>query len=408
MEIKEMFEQLNKAFEDFKKANDAELAEIKAKGSADPVLKEQVDKANAEVSRLQKSIDELTAKMNRPSAPGAMSEKDQLKAEHKAAWDKWARKGNDSGLEDIERKAINIGTPADGGYAVPEEMDREVSRLLRDLSPMREVCRIITVGGGDYKKLMNTGGTGSGWVGETTARTETNTPGFAELTPFMGEIYANPAVTQKALDDIFFNVEVELANDIITEFAEQEGVAFTSGNGTNKPKGFLAYTQASTDDGTRAFGSLQYIATGTAGAFKTASATVSPNDDLIDLIYKLKKGYRAGAVFMMNSATLARVRKFKDQDGNYVWQPVMQQGQPSLLNGYQVVENEDMPDIGSGTVPIAFGDFKRGYYIVDRMGTRSLRDPFTNKPYVHFYTTKRVGGMLVDSQAIKLLKLSAS
>ena len=210
------------------------------------------------------------------------------------------------------------------------------------------------------------------------------------------------------LDDVFFNAEQFIIDELTKQFAIDEGTAFTTGNGTKKPKGFLAYTQAATADGTRAFGSLQYLPTGVSGAFKTRTDDVNPNDDLIDLIYCMKAPLRAGAFFMTAGRSLAVVRKWKDKDGNYIWQPAIQMGQPSMLNGYPVVENEDMPAIGSGTTPIAFGNFKRGYTIVDRIGIRTLRDPFTVKPKISFYMTKRVGGMLVDSEAIKLLKLSAS
>lgn len=406
-EVKKVIDSLTGAFEEFKKANDERLTQIEQKGSADPLLVNKVEKANSHINQLQKALSEIEAKANRPDAPAGMSEQDKVRAEHKTAYRKWLRKGDDVGLEDLERKAINTGTPADGGYAMPIEQDTEVMRLLRNVSPMRQVCRVITVGTEDYRKLVNLAGAGSGWVGETAERPQTNTPQFAEIKPFMGEIYANPAVTQKALDDLFFNVEAELAADIVTEFAEKEGVAFVSGNGTNKPKGVLAYTQSLNADGTRAFGSVQYIATGVAGGFKAASTTVNPADDLVDLIYALKKAYREGAMWMLNSKTLATVRKWKDADGNYIWQPGIQAGQPSTVLGYGVAENEDMPDAGAGAVAIAFGNWSLAYTIVDRIGIRSLRDPYTNKPYVHFYTTKRVGGMLVDSQALKLLKLEA-
>ena len=399
-ELKSLLESQRKVFEEFKAANDQAI-KAKAEGKAVSELEAKVEKANSEISRLEKEIDELIKK----GRPNAQDPKDALADEHKAAWERWARKGVEDGLAELEGKAINVGTPGEGGYAVPIQQDKEILRLMRDESPMRQVCRVITVGTEEYKKLVNLAGTGSGWVGETTARPQTNTPAWAPLTPVFGEIYANPAVTQKALDDLWFDVAGELTRDIITEFAEQEGAAFISGDGTNKPKGILAATQAATDDGTRAFGTLQYLATGVSAGFKAATATVNPADDLIDLIYTLKKKHRNGASFMMNGKTLSVIRKWKDADGNYLWQPGMQAGQPSMILGYGITENEDMPDAGTaGAVPIMFGNFARAYWILDRMGVRMLRDPFTNKPYVHFYTTKRVGSMLVDSEAVKLLK----
>jgi HK97 family phage major capsid protein len=280
---------------------------------------------------------------------------------------------------------------------------------MQAMSPMRGACNVITVGTGDYKKLVNIHGTGSGWVDEDDTRTATNTPQLAQVAAVMGEIYANPQATQTALDDIFFDAEGWLSQEIAEAFAIAEGTAFVTGNGTKKPKGFLAYTTSSDADSARAFGTVQYIATGSDGAFKTATASVNQADDLITAIQAMKSGLRTGAAWMLNSATLATVRKWKAYStGDYIWQPGLQAGAPSSLLGYPVVENEDMPDVGSGTVPIALANWKRAYTIVDRIGIRTLRDPYTNKPYVGFYATKRVGGMLVDSNAIKLIKLSAS
>jgi HK97 family phage major capsid protein len=216
----------------------------------------------------------------------------------------------------------------------------------------------------------------------------------------MGEVYANPAVTQQALDDLFFDVAGELAMDIVTEFAEQEGVGFVNGNGEKKPKGFLAYPKDVAPDKSRPYGTLQNIV---ARFEEAVTDTTNPVDYFIDTVQALKSGYRKDAVWTMNGLTVGTVRKYKNKEGDYIWQPSLQAGQPSLLLGYPVEENEDMPDIGVNANPVAFGNFKRGYWIVDRVGIRSLRDPYTNKPFVHFYTTKRVGGMLMDSQAIKLM-----
>jgi HK97 family phage major capsid protein len=264
------------------------------------------------------------------------------------------------------------------------------------------------VGTSDYKKLVNKRGTASGWVGETDARGNTNTPQLAELAAFMGEIYANPQATQQMLDDVFFDAEKWLGEEVSTEFSYQENIAFTTGDGANKPKGFLAYATAAQNDAARAFGTIQYFATGQAAALRPSTAAANAADDLLDMIYSLKEAYRAGALFLMNSLTTAQFRKLKDQQGNYIWQPSMQAGQPDTIHGYGVRTAESMPDIAANTLPVAFANWKLAYTIVDRIGSRVLRDPFTNKPYVGFYTTKRVGGMLVNSQAIKLLKVAAA
>lgn len=400
-EIRELIEQQGKAFEEFKKSNDERLTALE-KGEARSELEEKTERINDELGRLSAAVDELAKKANRPGAPGAEGD-EALQAEHKSAWLKWVRKGDDAGLADIERKAMNVGTPADGGYAVPIQQDRDIMRLLTDLSPMRQVCRVMTVGTEDYRKLVNLGGTASGWVGETVARPATAGPTLAQLKPSFGELYANPEVTQKALDDIFFNVEGELSQDISESFAVLEGKAFLSGTGTNQPVGLLTAKTSAEADSARAFGTVQHIATGVADNFPAKD----PADILIDLIYSMKAGYRTGAQFMVNSMTLATMRKWKDGDGNYIWQPAMQNGQPGSIFGYGYVTNEDMPSAGAGAIPVVFGNFQQAYVIFDRMGIRSLRDPYTNKPFVGFYTTKRVGSMIANTQAVKFLKCAA-
>lgn len=400
-EIRELIEQQGKAFEEFKKSNDERLAALE-KGEARSELEEKTDRINDELGRLSAAVDELAKKANRPGAPGAEGD-EALQAEHKSAWLKWVRKGDDAGLADIEHKAMNVGTPADGGYAVPIQQDRDIMRLLTDLSPMRQVCRVMTVGTEDYRKLVNLGGTASGWVGETDARPATAGPTLAQLKPSFGELYANPEVTQKALDDIFFNVEGELSQDISESFAVLEGKAFLSGTGTNQPVGLLTAKTSAEADSARAFGTVQHIATGVADNFPAKD----PADILIDLIYSMKAGYRTGAQFMVNSMTLAAMRKWKDGQGNYIWQPAIQNGQPGSIFGYGYVTNEDMPSAGAGAIPVVFANFQQAYTIFDRVGIRSLRDPYTNKPFVGFYTTKRVGSMIANTQAVKFLKCAA-
>jgi HK97 family phage major capsid protein len=310
----------------------------------------------------------------------------------------FVRKGKDDGLAELQQKALQTTVEADGGYAVPEELDRSIIELLRDESPMRSVCNQITVSTPDYKRLVNLGGAGSGWVGETAARPATGTPTLAQISAFMGEIYANPQATQTSLDDMFFDAEGWLSAEVAREFAEQEGLAFLTGDGVNKPKGLLAYAMSTDNDAARAFGTLQKVHSGVAGDFTA--------DDLIKLVYTLRKGFRAGASWMMPNTTVFKIRTMKDSEGNYLWRPGLEAGQPSLILGYGITENEDMPEVAADANAIAFGDFRRAYTIVDRIGTRVLRDPYTNKPNVGFYTTKRVGGMLTDSQAVKVLTLS--
>lgn len=409
-EVKNTLDALNRAFEEFKQKNDERIAQVEKNGSADAVLTAEVENLNGAITTLQNRLTELETTAARPRLDQNGREVHPEQAAYKKAFNKFLRSGDEGEVTESGKRlfenAMSIGTDADGGYAVPEDLDRTILDLVREISPMRQLANVITVGTSNYRKLVNVHGAASGWVGETAARPVTNTSQLAELTPFWGEIYANPQVTQQALDDIFFNVEEWHGNEVAQEFAVQEGSAFVSGNGTNKPKGFLAYTTAATADGTRAFGQLQYIPTGVAAAIE--DATHPAFDTVIDVVHSLKAPLRAGASWLMNSLTAAAYRKVKDGNGQYLWQPPIQAGQPATLQGYPVAYAEDMPDIAAGALAVAFGNFRRGYTIVDRMGARVLRDPFTNKPYVGFYTTKRVGGFVADSEAIKLIKVAAS
>jgi len=404
-EVKAAVERLGRSFEEYKQTNDAAAAERRAKGYADTLVEEKLGRMGEEMSRLQTQIERAHAAAVRPGLEGAGVSVDPAAAEHKAAFfDGYVRKGRERDMASLEGKALNIGTPAEGGFAVPEELDHQIDRRLREISPIRSIGSVIQIGSANYKKLVTVSGPASGWVSETGARPETDTPTFAEVAPPLGEIFANPAATQGMLDDAFFDVESWLAEELSLEFAEEEGAAFVAGDGVNKPAGFLTAPTSADGDDIRPFGTLQELPTGVDGDFPASD----PADILFDLVHLLKAGYRAGARFVMNSATLNTIRKFKDADGDYLWRPGLAEGQPSSLLGFPVVEAEDMPDIAVGSLAVAFGNFQRGYLITDRLGTRVLRDPFSNKPFVHFYTTKRVGGGVVNSDAIKLLKFALS
>lgn len=393
-DLGEVITDLKGAFEDFKKSNDKELEAIKAEKAKQTEVTEKLNEKLGDLDKLKEELEKEIKQAKRPGSPKATD----VEA-HKAGFTQFLRKGNDDGLADLQQKAIQIGVDSDGGYAVPEELDRTILELLHDESPMRKVCNQITVSTSDYKKLVSLGGAGSGWVGETAPRPATGTPTLAQIFATMGEIYANPQATQTSLDDVFFNVETWLQDEVAREFAEKESLAFLLGDGTNKPKGILTSPLDAANDKDRDFGTIQQLSSGTAGTFN--------GDNLIDLIYSIKAGYRQNSVFMMTNLTQSKARKLKDSEGNYLWQPGLQAGQPSTLLSYKIEENNDMPEAEADANAILFGDFKRGYTIVDRMGTRILRDPFTNKPFVGFYTTKRVGGMLTDSNALKVLTLKA-
>jgi HK97 family phage major capsid protein len=290
----------------------------------------------------------------------------------KAAFvDGYLRRGSE-----VELKSISGAVAADGGYAVPREIDAVIDATLKGISPIRAIANVVRVGSAGYRKLVTQNGVISGWASETATRPETATPTFSEIVPSFGELYANPAATQAMLDDAAFDVEAWLASEIATEFAKAEGAAFVNGNGTSKPRGFLQSPNAATSDATRPFGTLQYVASGAAGAFVASN----PQDKLVELVHALRAPYRQGASWVMNASTLATIRKFKTSDGAFIWQSGIAAGQPDTLLGYPVVEAEDMPDIGANSLSIAFGNFKAGYLIAERSETNILRDPYSNKP----------------------------
>ncbi|HST37115.1 MAG TPA: phage major capsid protein [Allosphingosinicella sp.] len=346
-----------------------------------------------EVAALKAQVDGQAVAAARPALAGT-------KAAAAPFVERYLRKGLEAG---VELKALSGASEGAGGYAVPEEIDQAIERTLNAISPIRAIANVVKVGSAGYRKLVTTGGTASGWAGETAARPETDTPAFEEIAPPFGELYANPAASQAMLDDAAFDVEAWLAGEIAAEFARAEGAAFVSGDGSAKPKGFLAAPNSADGDAARDFGTLQFIKTGVSGGFPASN----PQDKLIDLVQALRSPYRQGAAFVMNSATASAIRKFKTADGAFLWQPGLTGGAPDTLLGYPLVEAEDMPDVAANALAIAFGNFRAGYLIAERAETQILRDPFTNKPFVHFYATKRIGGQVMNSEAIKLLKFAA-
>ena len=417
---------LGRAFEQFKDANDQRILEMERRGSADPLTEMKVNRLNAEISRAsdaadaaKKRVDLLETALSRaPSSKGDdWKEAEAFMTERKHALDQgfgvdayrqyrqafrsYIRKNNaGSGVDEI--KALAAGSDPDGGFAVTPDMSGRISALVRETSPMRQVANVITIGTDALEGVNDLNEATSGWVGETEARGETTAPKIGEYRIPVHEQYAEPRATQKLLDDAMFNVEEWLAGKIAERLARMENDAFVNGNGVRKPRGFLTY--AAGTPSASAFNVIEQIASGGAGAF----ASSDPGDALINLVYALKSAYREKAVFMMKRSTLAAVRKLKDGDDNYLWQPDFQLKQGGSLLGFDVIEAEDMPAISANSLSIAFGDFNAGYQIVDRQGVRILRDNFTAKPYVKFYTTKRVGGDVVNFEAIKLMKFSAS
>lgn len=375
---------------------DNELPEEALDASFDIVARQ--DAAEQALGALRSDVEEVKSRIERigrsprPALGGAAAASPELKG----FVDGYLRMGRTA-----ELKSVTGGVAADGGFAVPREIDEMIAAQLKTVSPLRAISQVVQTSTAGYRKLITNSAANSGWVSETGARPETTTSKFNEIVPPSGELYANPSASQAMLDDAAFNLEEWLANEIATEFARAEGASFVNGSGTNQPKGFLTQPTALTTDATRPFGTLQHVVSGNASGFGTGPELV-----LIDLVHSLRSGHRQGAVFVMNSKTLATVRKFKAADGSFLWQPGIYEGSPARLLGYPVIEAEDMPDVAANALPIAFGNFKNGYLIAERRTTSILRDPYTNKPYVNFYATKRVGGQVLDSDAIKLLKIS--
>ena len=395
------FDEFIRTFEAYKEGNDERLAKIERR-AADVLNDEKAARIGAALDAQKQMLDELVLKGRRPALGREDKVASAAELEHGKAFDAYVRHGEASGLKRLEAKALSVGTGADGGYLVPEQTEREIGRRLAQVSPMRAISGQRQVSGNVYRKPFLITGAATGWVGETAARPQTTTPTLAELSFPTMELYAMPAATQTLLDDSAVNVDEWIAGEVDIAFAEQEGTAFVSGDGSNKPRGFLDYDPVA--EASWEWGKLGFVITGAAGDFPSTNSS----DPLLDLVYALKSGYRQNSSFVMNRRTQAEIRKLKDDNGLYLWQPPASAGAAATLMGFPLVEAEDMPDIAANAFAVAFGDFRRGYLVVDRLGVRVLRDPYSAKPYVLFYVTKRVGGGVADFDAIKLLKFAAA
>lgn len=434
-ELKNAIGGLNKAFEEFKQKNDQRLKEIEKRGSADAVTEQAVKNIEAEIQKKQdevgkaqdeqkKRIDTLEAALKRHGGDnGKQDELDQKMAKefslqrgrdvsvdeakaYRAGFSAYLRKNNaGSSMEEV--KALSVGSDPDGGYAVTPDLSGQIVSLIRETSPMRQIANVVTIGTDRLKGKYDLADVTSGWVGETQSRAETTSPTLGEWEIPVRELYAEPRATQQILDDGMFNIEQWLANKVADQMMRKENTAFVSGDGILQPKGFLTESKSTSAPSASSFNALEYLATGTQASY---GSTTNGGDKLTELVYKLKTPLRQGAVFLMSRTTLAITRKLKDGQGNYLWQPDFSSNNTGLLLGFPVIEAADMPEItaSTDTYSVAFGNFMEGYTIVDRAGIRVLRDSFTAKPYVKFYTTKRVGGGVTNFEAIKLLKFAAS
>ncbi|MFD2175175.1 phage major capsid protein [Rhodobacter lacus] len=325
-------------------------------------------------------------------------------APHQKAFAAYLRSGDDDGLRGLalEGKALTTAVAAEGGYLVDPQTSETIRGVLRATASIRQIANVVNVDATSFDVLVDHTEMGSGWATETASLSETATPQIDRISIPLHELSALPKASQRLLDDTAFDIESWLAHRIADKFARAEATAFVSGNGVDKPTGFLTHPKGA--NASWAWGSLGYVATGADGDF----AAVNAADAVVDLVYALGAEYRANATFVMNSKTAGAVRKMKDADGRFLWSDGLAAGEPARLMGYPVLIAEDMPDIAAGAYAVAFGDFANGYTIAERPDLRVLRDPFSAKPHVLFYASKRVGGDVSDFAAIKLLKFAAS
>lgn len=395
-DINALIEKQGTAFEEFKKANDARLKAVEEKGYAPADVVEKVDKINAELKKLNDEYVELAKKAGRKSGGNA---DDQEKAERKQAFMKMLRKGDHAELMELEKKALRSSSDPDGGFLVIPEIDAEIDRVASVISAMRGEATVRTIGSKSYKRRVKTSGLAGRWTGSG----ETANPKYAEIEIVAEKMEAEPWVENDELEDADSDLEMDLADEAGIAFGELEAAGFITGTGIKQPRGILSYTNVA--NASYAWGNIGYIASGAAGDW----AGTNPGDKIINLQHALKQQYRPGAKFMMNDATLGSVRTLKDGSGAYyLWQPDVAAGFGGTILGSPVVVDNNMPDIAANAYAIAYGNFMRGYTIVDRRGTLLIRDNITLKGTTKFNFTRRVGGGVRNFEAIKLMKFATS
>lgn len=403
MDIKEKLDELGTAFEAFKKTNDERLSEIKKLGAANPLTEEKLKKNEEHIQKLEVQIETLTKAMNRTGQgadqndPEAKEKKEAR--EYKNGFKSFLRKGHDMTAEqkDYAKKYMSVDSDEDGGFFVDADTSKMIITNIFESSPIRQLADTMTISTDHVDMIDDRDEASSGWVGETESRAETGTPQIKQDKIYVHELYASPKTTQKFLDDAAVNVEQWLANKVAEKFARDEATAFMSGSGVKKPKGILSY--AATSEG---YGKVEVQ--------RTATATGLVGDDFIDVQGLLKEAYQKNASWMINRLNVSKIRKLKDSvSGQYLWQPGLQLGTPNVLLGAPVYYASDLDStLATDKFTAIYGDFKAGYLVVDRVGVRVLRDPYTNKPFVVFYTTKRVGGGIKQGDALKILQQKAS
>jgi HK97 family phage major capsid protein len=402
-ELKQAIDDLHSNFEEFKKINKAANDELAKKSYIDPLLKSQQDKLNEAISKAEEAKEaaekaQLEIKKQREVSNNSKGDLSESDLKLKNALVKYVR-GGINNIDGEEKnilvdhsKAMSVMVGAEGGYAVTPQVETRILEKIRLTSPIRQYADVITISTDRIEFPAEGDDFESAWVGETEARPETATGTFTSIGIDIFEQYAQPAVTQKLLDDAYFDIEAYVTRKIADKLGREENKAFFTGDGIKKPRGLLTYPTGTNN------GQIEQIVSG-------GASTITPGG-LINLIFALPDAYQAGAVFMMNKTTVQAIRMLKDTEDRYIWSPGFG-GQPSTLFEFPVVRASDMPAVTSNALAIAFGNFREGYLIVDRTGIRVLRDPYTRKGFVRIYTTKRVGGGVKNFDAIKLMKISA-
>lgn len=386
--VVQLVQELNAAFDAFKVENNKREENIK-KGVIDALQETKLNAMEQSIADLQAAVDQANQGMAALRLSG--TQESVADAAYTDAFKAHMRSG------DIQA-SLNKGVAEEGGLLAPTEWDRSLEKRLLILSPIRSIAKVQKTSKASFTKLFTEHGMTSGWVGETDARPETGTPKFKQISYSTGEIYVNPSATQTMLDDAEINLESWLMGEIDQEIALKESQAFLTGDGVNKPHGLLTYVEGGANAAKHPWGAIKVVPS-------NAASTITA-DSLIDLVYSLPAAYASNARFILNRKTLALIRKLKDGQGNYLWQPSFVAGQPSTILGFPVTEVADMPDVDANAVALMFGDFSQGYMVLDRVGIRVLRDPYTHKPHISFYTTKRVGGGLLNPDCMKAMKIS--
>lgn len=404
-EVRAATDTLARAFEEYKSVNDQRLHDIERRGSADVLLDEKLGRMDGSINRLQDDITSLKTAISRPGKAGVDIKATTGDTAYKQAFMKYVVKGIEADVTTMQTKAMEVINNPEGGFMVPPEMSSRIVTRQFDTTPMRQLATVMSISSDAVEMLRDTNEPAASWVSELATRSDTNDSPIGRIRIPVHELYAQPKATQKLLDDAIINVEEWLINKVASKFSRAENNAFIVGDGIGMPRGFTTYAANTTDDNSRTWGALQYVPTGVNGGFSSSN----PADCLFDLVHKLRVGYHPKAAWIMPRAVADMIRKFKENTTQaYIWQPGLQQGHPATLLGFPITLGEDMPAVATGSYSVAFGNFEEGYTIVDRIGLRILRDPYTGAPFIKFRCSKRTGGDVVNFEAIKLLSFSVS